>query len=79
MTAELAYSLTQDTHNVNRQDDSPNDTLPGARYGETSDQRVDQRVRVNDARLPWIQSSEPVDFHSSKRLPRKNQFAVPWC
>ena len=45
----------------------------------TSFVRKGNRERSDDARFPWIHKSDPVDFHFSKRLPRKNQFVVPWC
>ena len=75
MTEELAGILGQVKRKRTRRS-APKNAFPGSRYRFI---RKWNKERSDDVRFPWIHKSEPEDFHSSKRLPRKNQVAVPWC
>jgi hypothetical protein len=60
--------------------DKPDDAFPRARY---ENQGLSEGASLDDAernaRFPWTHKSEPLDFHSIKKSPRKNQTAVPLC
>jgi hypothetical protein len=76
MTAELADNLGY-LKRKHMRNSAPKDALPGARYRDKSSKEWNGEGRLDDVRFPWIHSREPVVFHSSKRLPRKNHCAFP--